>query len=105
MTIDIDTIERRAEQASPGPWEVTKIDAAGCEISSVGGQQIVGQGYNGGGCWEEDDATFLASARTDVPTLLAEVRRLREENQHLRARLATGGKSPADAYGKHAPRA
>lgn len=35
-----------------------------------------------------DNAAFIADARTAVPTLVADVRRLREENEKLRDLLA-----------------
>ena len=94
-TLDLDAIEARANAATPGPWGV------GNGTHIVRGLEVTGRGsYT---CIQsvaevadeddredwghddfvevdpEDDAAFIAAARTDVPALVAEVRRLRAE--------------------------
>jgi hypothetical protein len=57
-------IEERAARATPGPWD-GRIGVGGCDyIVKAETRQ---------------DATFIASARTDIPALCAEVRRLQAE--------------------------
>jgi hypothetical protein len=73
-------IEARANAATPGPWEV---EQKGCTVLRApngppADQSLMGdeQYYP----WTPDrieDWQFIASARTDVPALVAEVRRLR----------------------------
>ena len=94
--LDIDAIEARANAATPGPWrstwgddgtappkhpdfgEETTIEAVGLE--GIDGKVVGLLWYDGlhTAC-REDDAAFIAAARTDVPALVAEVRRLRAE--------------------------
>lgn len=68
------TIEARANAATLGPWEVgdpynhrspelLAVYGAGMEVADT---QLV------------HDAAFIAASRTDIPALVAEVRRLRE---------------------------
>lgn len=84
MTEDeLKAIEARAEAATPGPWET------GEEVSYPGRCAGI---WPQGDTWnivttdcgvygpELVDAVFIAHARTDVPALIAEVRRLRAEN-------------------------
>lgn len=75
--LDLDVIEQRANDATPGPWErwhdpVALVDrfVAGFPINTI--QDSVGQ-------FSAADAEFIAHARTDVPALVAEIRRLRAE--------------------------
>lgn len=83
-TLDLDAIEARCNAATPGPWEISY----GCEEESRYRWRAVGPphevvendaGYDDGSAESasEDDAKFIAHARTDVPLLIAEVRRLR----------------------------
>lgn len=72
----LDTIRRRTEKATEGPWGVE--GPAQCGPSDT----LVVYPVEDGGTlayvqpsW--DDAGFIAHARTDVPALLAEVERLR----------------------------
>lgn len=76
-TLDLDAILIRANAATPGPWIVT---AGGIETSDRSEEVIVGE-YNGLGNVQADDADlyFVAAARTDIPALLVEVERLREQ--------------------------
>jgi hypothetical protein len=67
--IDLDAIEARANAASPGPW--TRTDSYDPEIN-------VDVCNADGNLVGPDDEEFIASARTDVPALVAEVRALRK---------------------------
>jgi hypothetical protein len=80
---ELTEMEARAEKATPGPWH-SNPDGSGeegdgpvwfkhadpklgrCDV-------IVGSMF-----WNLEDADFIASARSDLPRLIAEVRRLRE---------------------------
>lgn len=66
-------IEARANAATPGPW-------AGYE-DETSGERYLGLFYDGGNVqpiteWtgDQEDAEFIAHARTDIPRLLAAVR-------------------------------
>lgn len=70
-------IEARANAATPGPWRYTLyfvMSPSQGLIADIGP----------GSASVNSDAAFIAHARTDVPALLAEVRRLREEIVSLR---------------------
>lgn len=67
LDLDLDAIEARLDAAKGERWEV-----------------YVGNVYAVEGDWiadtaRDEDATFIAHARTDVPALVAEVKRLRDE--------------------------
>jgi hypothetical protein len=73
---ELDAIETRANAATPGPWQAKIINACGCgqcpEHVNV---------FAGAHQWPKinpPDAAFIASARDDVPALIAEVLQLRE---------------------------
>lgn len=76
--IDLDAIEARASAASPGPWQ--RGNRIGGPATELDDAQVYGPEMTiydeGGHGWE--DAEFIAHARTDVPALVAEVRRLRK---------------------------
>ena len=88
--IDLDAIEARCAAATPGPWRQCGADRKGCACGMVWSEPadfVVAQGEKGeragGFCgFDVDDETistnmrFVAHARSDVPALLAEVRRL-----------------------------
>jgi hypothetical protein len=84
-------IEARAAAAPPGPWEsyvegrdmtsgssfILVHDAAGEQMDvylTIDGSEPAPKPYRR---WNEPLQDFIASARTDVPALIAEVRRLR----------------------------
>jgi hypothetical protein len=80
---DLRTIEARAEAATPGPWR--QGDIAAGDLPVAGGcfsVEIYGATDDPyavlAECEHEADASFIAAARTDIPALVAEVRRLRE---------------------------
>ena len=93
--LDLEAIEARTNAATPGPWGVgndTNI-VRGLEVTGRGSytciQSVAEVGDNDDRLdWDrdeavevdpEDDAAFIAAARTDVPALVGEVRRLRAE--------------------------
>lgn len=97
--VDLAAIEARANAATEGPWDIDSHNhlAHGCRCMSCYDQATVWQTTNGLFCedvprepndfgrepercedfgYTYEDAVFIAHARTDVPVLLAEVRRL-----------------------------
>ena len=98
MTDRLNEIRARAEAATPGEWAARKdqfiewfgIVALNDEHWSTVTTWPVLSGDNdygpAGGITNAADATFIAHAREDIPYLLAEVERLREELDD-----ATGG--------------
>lgn len=84
--------ERLANAATPGPWMPAKAyDSAAWPCILGGGWQVAECHAHLFGDEDFDNAAFIADARTAVPTLVAEVRRLerlREENEKLRGLLA-----------------
>jgi hypothetical protein len=97
--IDLDAIEARCNAATKGPWE------AKCSYHDY--PYIVAHGWELG-CGEDfarmPDADFIAHARTDLPALLTEVRRLRARNEELEAIVRELGETPLrvdDAYFGH----
>lgn len=62
-------IKARADAATPGPWELYD-NAGGVEVNDGNGTYFsVGN---------DADAEFIVHARTDIPTLVAEVERLKK---------------------------
>ena len=87
MSLDLEAIKARCEAATPGPWAVANIAPGWAEdendwcvvpgvVESCGSDMC-------GPVVRSADAAFIASARTDVPALVAEVERLREERDDL----------------------
>jgi len=85
--IDLDAIEARANAATEGPWwrreGHAEIDGQNyAEVLIPGRVECGSYCYGGTSTIEGDrldaDLAFIAHARTDVPALVAEVRRLRE---------------------------
>ena len=74
-------IEARAEAATEGPWEAWDR-GIGFEV------HVNGEGLNSEfrETFRQADAEFIAAARTDVPALLAEVRRLQAAVERVRDR-------------------
>lgn len=72
-------IEARAAAATPGPWAVGASYRADWDVVSKAPGHVdwrvaqAGHAGPGGMC----DPAFIAAARTDVPELVAEVRKLR----------------------------
>lgn len=68
-------IEARATAATEGPWKSERVlEFKGKEAWDLEGPTF----WTWDGNMIEPDAVFIAAARTDVPVLVAEVRRLRE---------------------------
>lgn len=112
-TLDLDAIEARANAATPGPWLVVgpcgdcgRFHAAEARFEREVGEfgayyaswhpAIDGCTPDGG---REHDADFIAAARTDIPALVAEVRRLREALNEVLFYVTAGG--PARMFGAH----
>jgi hypothetical protein len=74
----LEEIRKRAEAATPGPWREVNL-----YIESGDANERLAE------VCESVDATFIAHAREDVPKLLAEVKRLKQENNTLRGNVAT----------------
>jgi hypothetical protein len=70
---ELNAIEARANAATEGPWEWRRWTNG----ISAGDHDV------GASC-HTFDCRFIAAARTDVPKLVAEVRRLRAENEEMR---------------------
>lgn len=79
-------IKARAAKARPGPWrwttyEETHIPGRGYVIShrvlcdDEAGEYVLPIGFG----MRQEEAEFIASAREDIPALVAEVERLRQE--------------------------
>lgn len=89
--LNLDEIEARANRATPGPW----IPENNSFKRIFHGEHVVCDPYSAlpdpkhkshSILFEQRDANadFIAHARTDIPALIAEVKRLREENERLR---------------------
>jgi len=81
---DLDAIEARANVATAGPWTVEHRSVVSDDVTIV---------EDGASCgWDEyaDTLAFIAAARSDVPALVAEVRRLRETVDILSSRHEAG---------------
>lgn len=83
--LDLDAIHARCEKATPGPWFCEpehQRDTRPADTYDVLGPE----GYLAAN-QEHPDADFIAHARTDVPALLDEIKRLRELNARAQALL------------------
>lgn len=83
---ELKAIEERAthENLSPGPWTV---EWANVTSGDVVGPVDPGPNWGGRAQYSRWDAEFIAHARSDVPALLAEVRRLQAEIGPMRELL------------------
>jgi len=110
---ELRAIEERWERATPGPWA---WDSRGDKENDVQiGVVVDHNGVQVGGFVEEDDdciytdgvafidggnehgnAEAIASARTDVPALVAEVRRLREVLENIRSNIIAAQNRPCE---------
>ena len=81
-TLDLDAIEQRANASTEGPWCADPIeDRDGWFVHSAAEPLFPIVAVDERGSQSEPDAAFIAAARTDVPALVAEVRRLTQDNQ------------------------
>lgn len=80
-TLDLDSIEARANAATPGPWCTDSWEIYQGTEYEPGISEWIGETCRGMTTPAQDraDAAFIAAARTDVPALVAEIRRLRAE--------------------------
>lgn len=88
----LEEIEGREKAASPGPWKAEIWHGNDGGFAAVGPVHLPADGYEDE--WESPDdkhgqlaqldANFMASAREDVPWLIAKVRELEEEVEKLR---------------------
>lgn len=92
---ELQAILERAEKASPGPWEWRKGDVnpalVGSECPVLFTCTIGDDDPTQYLSVYDFDAAFIAAARTDIPLLVEEVRRLRSELTDLRARWVAEG--------------
>lgn len=89
-------IEARAAKATPGPW----VHGGGQDIQTEDEIDVAdackGDGYL---CAEGlADADFIAHSRTDIPDLIAEIRRLRAQYEELRDALCAKAWAPRDNH-------
>ena len=96
MTLDLDPIKAREAAATAGPWHP---DGDECcvyadEDASSTGDAIAER------ILTAVDAAFIAAARADVPSLVAEVERLRERIEFLETVLAKDGWDGPMMFGK-----
>jgi hypothetical protein len=115
-TVDLDALQKLADEATPGPW--TWTDHRVPDLEGVAGNEdysyqidvLAAAHYGECGCRSactlelyvnKADSDFIAAARTAVPALIAELRATRTENEQLRA-TQVGGRGPAAEvdYGK-----
>lgn len=81
--LDLEPIKAKEQAATPGPWEVNG-SPHDRHMATVGRHYITTPNRAGRSARNEAIAEFIASARTDVPALVAEVERLRAEVEELR---------------------
>lgn len=76
MMLDLEAIEARCKAATPAPWAPLY---GGLDVVGPSGKCITSPGDAHISSVEEcmGNGQFIAHAREDVPTLIAEVRRLR----------------------------
>jgi hypothetical protein len=77
-------IRARVEQATPGPWHAyIGVNTGLWVVDQVLGPIVCSNLGPDRNRYSGPNADFIASAREDVPDLLAEVERLTAENQRL----------------------
>jgi hypothetical protein len=70
-TVNLSAIEARAAAASPGPWVVHTSGGSWDIYEGVPVTTLILSAHR-----HEQDATFVAHARADIPALVGEVQRL-----------------------------
>ncbi len=80
MPLDLPAIEAREKAATKGPWTVVGSSGAGDDcllwVVDPTGQSVTPSGIDSQ--MESDTLDFIAHARSDIPALIEEVKRLRE---------------------------
>jgi hypothetical protein len=84
---ELAAIEARANAAQAGEWTATSGRVTAERSRATDG---VLYSFVVGDFDDESDAAFCASARADIPLLLAEVQRLQSENARLKERSERG---------------
>lgn len=91
---ELDRLQALADAATAGPWEYHDR-GTNYDWDVTGPRCLDLSGYVKGMFWNREDAAFIAASREAVPALIAEVRRLREENaRSMDARLRHEGIQP-----------
>jgi len=87
LTDRLDEIEARADAATEGPWEWHPYMGSGATLAKPNHPFHERNILKTTDDWPPvaDDAEFIAHARTDIPALLAEVRRLQAAADRVRA--------------------
>lgn len=70
---ELEAIEARAAAATPGPWRQARYGG----VETADGNTLIFQAHDLAQFVEADEI-FTAHARTDIPVLIAEIRRLRD---------------------------
>lgn len=97
-------IEARAEKAFPGPWKhyIDREWHSPDRVIEAANTWVVIRDENCEHNWKlgrnEDNYEFIAHARTDIPMLIAEVRRLRAQYEELRDALCSKAWAPRDNH-------
>jgi hypothetical protein len=75
---ELNAIEARANAAMAGPWFSYYAGSSDWVIETTESESHIATCYrrHAGEC---PDASFIANARTDVPALVAEIRRIKQE--------------------------
>ena len=74
---ELTVIEQRANAATPGPWAIYRDETwMVVSIDATNGAVVAPEGDNL--ILSVTDAEFIAAARTDIPALIAEIRRLEQ---------------------------
>jgi len=79
----LNAMTARYEAATPGPWGVVGFSAA--DFEGVHTRYVKAGDLEVGSIrfYQNADASLVIHAPDDIPALIAEVRRLREENERL----------------------
>lgn len=100
---DLDEIKKRADAATPGPWEKDLFKDTYIRIvtrdelpETING--IAGIGHMEAGPEVEADAEFIAHARQDVPALLAYIEWLEDQNQSLHDTIEVAADALIDGW-------
>ena len=83
---ELQAIRERCEKATPGPWSGEYGSVVNWKGNSFTMEWI--DNRRASKAQRDADCTFIASARSDVPALLAEVARLRRVEAAARAAVA-----------------
>jgi len=85
--VDLEAIEARANEATPGPWNVSEAKPD-VHVAKIAEFFVYKDWLRSSELGEaETDAAFIAHARKDIPDLIATVRALQSENARLQAEV------------------